>query len=56
MQTFPFKVTARLRDTPPIRLEVMARDTAHAIQTVQELYPDYMISAVALNPEWGDAC
>ena len=55
MKTFPFVVTARRYDTRPERLRIEARNPAHALLTVQELFPEHICSAVAVAPEWGDA-
>ena len=55
MKTFPFLVTARRYDTRPERLRIEARNPAHALLTVQELFPEHICSAVAVAPEWSDA-
>lgn len=50
----PYIVTAHQRGQEPIRLPVVARDAAHAITTIQELYPLHLISTALLASEWED--
>lgn len=47
-------VTAHRKGEQPIRIDVIARDPANAITTVQELYPHHLISTALLAPEWED--
>ncbi len=54
MTVKPYIVTAHRRGEAPISIPVIARDAAHAITTVQELYPDHLISTALLRPEWED--
>lgn len=49
-----YRVAARKRDKPTIRVNLMGTDPAQVISTMQELYPDYLISFVDLAPEWED--
>jgi hypothetical protein len=39
-------------DAPPIRIGLLARDTAHAYATAQELFPNYRVALAELSPEW----
>lgn len=50
----PYLVTARTYDTRPVRLGVLAHGTAQAIHTMQALYPNHLITATPLQPEWRD--
>lgn len=50
-----YLVSARTYDSRPVRLEIMARSNADALITAQELFPQHLISAVHLIPEWSDA-
>lgn len=50
----PFTITAMHRDEPPIRIGVLARTVADAIETARELFPNHIIGAASLEPEWQD--
>ena len=39
-------------DAPPIRIGILARDSAHAHQTATELFPTHRIALAELTPEW----
>lgn len=47
-----FTCVAFSTDAPPIRIGLLARDTAHAYATAQELFPTHRIALAELTPEW----
>jgi hypothetical protein len=49
---FPFTVTAVSRDRRPTRIGILARSTTDALRTARELFPDHLITAAALEPQW----
>ena len=50
----PFTCTALRDDQPPQRIGIIARSKADAILAAQELFPDYTLGVIALEPDWID--
>lgn len=49
-----YLISARNHSDQPIHLRMDARSPADALLAAQELFPQHLISAVALLPDWGD--
>jgi hypothetical protein len=49
-----YLVSARNRNDEPVHLRMDARSPGDALLAAQELFPQHLISAVALQPDWGD--
>lgn len=50
----PFTVTALHNSKPPIRIGVLAFTRSQALLTAQELFPDRILGAIELEPQWQD--
>ena len=50
----PFTVTALRADRTPVRIGMLAYSRADALLSAQELFPDHIVGAVELEPEWQD--
>jgi len=50
----PFTVTALRADRTPIRIGLLAYDRADALLTAQEIFPDHVVGACELEPQWQD--
>jgi hypothetical protein len=50
----PFTVTALRTGDAPIRIGVLAFNRADALITAQELFPDRVVGAIELEPQWQD--
>lgn len=50
----PFTVIALRADRTPIRIGLLAYDRADALLTAQEIFPDHVVGACELEPQWQD--
>jgi hypothetical protein len=50
----PFTVTALHHSKPPIRIGLLAFTRSQALLTAQELFPDRVLGAIELEPQWHD--
>ena len=50
----PFTVTALCADRTPVRIGLLAHDRADALLTAQEIFPDHVVGACELEPQWQD--
>jgi hypothetical protein len=50
----PFTVTALHADKPPIRIGLLAFSRSQALMTAQEIFPDRILGAIELEPQWQD--
>jgi|DEB19_MinimDraft_3_1074340.scaffolds.fasta_scaffold165995_1 hypothetical protein len=50
----PFTVTALAADRTPVRIGLLAHDRADALLTAQEIFPDHVVGACELEPQWQD--
>ena len=50
----PFAVTALRADRTPIRIGLLAYDRTDALLTAQEIFPDHVVGACELEPQWQD--
>jgi hypothetical protein len=50
----PFSVMALHASRPPIRIGLLAFSRSQALITAQELFPDRILGAIELEPQWQD--
>lgn len=54
MTLLPFTITALHPSKPPIRIGLLAFTRSQALLTAQELFPDRILGALELEPQWQD--
>lgn len=54
MTLLPFTVTALRADATPVRIGLLAYNRADALIAAQELFPNHIVGAIELEPQWQD--